>query len=188
MGTRTRMFSRAFAYALIAPALAVGSAPVRAATVTVTAQGTIAPSCSMTSTKNFGSANINAAGTATATASVTCNQFFKMNATSANGAIKMAASVPAPYTNSLPYSLKGDIGLDNGTTSSVTCASSTLVAGQSSCALSPANSTGLTSGGQIATGKTTTLTMSWTPPAPPTFLKPGGSYSDSITLTVSVVP
>lgn len=189
MKLRTRTFSRAVACALIVlTALAQAAAgPARADTLTVTAKGAIASTCSMSSTKDFGSANINAPGSATATASVSCNQPFKLNATSANGAIKMAASVSPPYTNTLPYSLKADIALDDGSTRTATCGSATLVAGQSGCALSPANSTGLTSNGQIATGKTTTLTMSWVPPAPPTYLKPG-SYSDSITLTIAVAP
>lgn len=182
----TRMFSRSVACAFLASA-AAWTVAARADVLTVTAKGTIAPTCSMSSTKDFGTSNINAAGSASATASLNCNQFFKINATSAQGAIKSSAAASAPYTNALPYSLKADIGLDDGSTSTATCASSTLVAGQSTCALSPANTTGLTSNGQIATNKTTTLTVSWTPPASPTFLKPG-SYSDSITLTIAVVP
>lgn len=184
----TRMFSRAVACALLTLAAGTWTVSVRADTVTVTAKGAIAPTCSMSSTQDFRStSNVNAPGSATATALVTCNQFFKMNATSSNGAIKNSVAVSPPFTNSLPYSLKADVGLDDGSTQTVTCASSTLVAGQSSCALSPANTAGLTSNGQIATNKTTTLTMSWTPPATPTLLKPG-SYTDSITLTIAIVP
>lgn len=181
------MFSRAAACACLTSTLVSFGAPARADTLTVTAKGTIAPACSMSATQQFATSNINIAGNSVAKASVNCNQTFKMNATSANGAIKSSAAVSPPYTNSLPYSLKADIALDNGSTSSATCASSALVAGQSSCALSPANSTGLTSNGQIATNKATTLTVSWTPPARPTFLKPG-SYSDTITLMIAVVP
>src|SRR5579872_1419000 len=171
----TRKLSRAVACALLTLS-AVASISARADTVTVTAKGAIAPTCSISSTKDFGSSNINIPGSATATATVTCNQTFKMNASSANGAIRSSVAASAPYTNTLPYSLKADIALDNGSTSTAMCPSSSLVSGQSVCQLSPANSAGLTSNGQIATGKTTTLTMSWTPPASPTFLKPG-SYS-----------
>ena len=141
----------------------------------------------MSATGQFPSSDINSAGSAVATASVSCNQTFKINATSLKGAIKSGASVSAPYTNTLSYMLKADVALDDGTVRTATCGSATLVAGQSSCALSPANSTGLTSNGQIATNKTTTLTLSWVPPSPPTYLKPG-SYSDSITLTIAPVP
>lgn len=187
MKVSTRKFSRAVACALLSQTAAAWTASARADTVTVTAKGAIAPTCSMSSTKDFGTNDINRAGTASATASVTCNQFFKMNASSTNGAIKSAVAVSPPFTNTLPYSLKVTVALDDGSIQTVTCGSSTLVAGQSSCTLSPANTTGLTSNGQIATNKTTTLTMSWTPPAAPTLLKPG-SYSDSITLTIAVVP
>jgi hypothetical protein len=181
------MFSRAVVCALLAGTAVVAAVPACADTVTVTAKGTIAPTCSMVSTKDFGTSNINVPGSATATASVTCNQIFKINAASTNGAIKSSVGVSGPFTNTLPYSLKADVALDNATVRSATCGSATLVAGQSSCALSPANGTGLTSNGQIATNKTTTLTLSWTPPAAPALLKPG-SYSESITLTIAVVP
>jgi hypothetical protein len=187
MKVATRLYSRAFLCALLTLPAMSWAASASADVVTVTAKGTIAPTCSMTASQLFPAKNLNVAGSATATASVTCNQVFRMNATSTNGAIRNSAAAAAPYTNTLPYSLKADIGLDDGSTSTATCASSTLAAGQSACALSPANSSGLTSNGQIATNKTTTLTLSWTPPASPTFLKPG-SYSDSITLTIAVVP
>ena len=184
---RARLFSRAVSCALVTLTAFAAAPSAHADVLTVTAQGTIAPTCAISATQNFPASNLNAAGSAIATASVNCNQTFKINATSANGAIKSSAAASAPYTNTLPYSLKAEVALDTGADSTATCASSTLMAGQSSCALSPANSTGLTSNGQIATNKTTTLTLSWVPPSSPTFLKPG-SYSDSITLTIAVVP
>jgi spore coat protein U-like protein len=62
-----------------------------------------------------------------------------------------------------------------------------LVAGQSSCALSPANSTGLSSGGKASLNKTATLTVAYTVPTLPTRLI-AGSYSDTITLTITASP
>lgn len=187
MKVSTRVFSRAVACALLSLTAVAWTTTARAQTVTVTAKGAIAPSCSIAQTQNFPASNFNTAGTSSAKASITCNQVFKLNATSANGAIKSSVAVSPPFTNAVPYSLKADVALDNGTTSTATCASSTLVAGQSTCPLSPANTTGLTSNGQIATGKTTNLTLNWTPPSLPTLLKPG-SYSDTITLTIAVSP
>lgn len=155
--------------------------------LTVTAKGTISPACSLVATQQFPAADLSTGGSSVAKANVNCNQLFKLNATSANGAIKSGVAATPPYTNTLPYNLKADVALDDGSNRSATCASSTLVAGQSSCALSPANSTGLTSNGQIATNKTTTLTISWTTPAAPTLLK-AGNYSDTITITIASVP
>lgn len=162
-------------------------APARADVLTVTARGTIQPACSVASSQQFSTLSLNVAGSAVAKATVTCNQFFKVNATSAKGAIKSDGLVSPPFANSVAYSLRADVGLDDNSTRSATCSSASLTAGQSSCALSPANSTGLTSNGQISTGKVTTLTVSWTPPSVPTLLKPG-SYSDVINLTIAPVP
>jgi hypothetical protein len=186
MKVRTRV-SRAGAYALVMVTGTAGAVPARADVLTVNAKGTIGASCGMTLTHDFGAVNLNAAGSAGGTASVTCNQPFKMNAKSINGSIKNSQPASAPLTNTVPYSLKADILLDDASVRTATCASATLVTGQSSCALSPANATGLTSNGKIATGKTTTLTLSWTPPAPPTHLRTG-SYGDTITLTIGTVP
>jgi hypothetical protein len=161
--------------------------PAGADVLTVTTRGTIQPTCSVAASQQFSTSNLNIAGSTVAKATVTCNQFFKVNATSAKGAIKSDGVVAAPFTNSVAYSLKADDALDDSSTRSATCSSASLVAGQSSCALSPANSTGLTSNGQISTGKATTLTVSWTPPSLPTLLKPG-SYSDVINLTIAAVP
>ena len=177
----TRMFSRAVACALLTGV--AGAAPTQADTLTVTAKGAIAPSCAVSNTQNFPTSNFTAAGTAAAKASISCNQFFKVTTTSAKGAFKTNAPAVGSFGNSLPYTLKADVALDDGSTRTASGASSTLLAGQSSCQLSPANSTGLTSNGQVATNKTTTLTASWSA----ALLVPG-SYSDTITFTVAVVP
>jgi hypothetical protein len=183
-----RLFCRILGCVLVPAASLSPATPASAqAEVKVTAKGTVAPSCSMSATQQFGSQNLNVAGIATARAQINCNQFFKINATSQNGAIKSSVAIASPFTNTLSYTLKADVALDDGSIRSATCASQQLVAGQTSCALSPANGAGLTSNGQIATNRTTTLTISWTPPASPNFLKPG-SYSDSITLTIAAVP
>lgn len=184
---RTRLISRTLVCAGLALPALCWTAPVRADLLTVTAKGTIQPTCSIAATQQFPSSNLNVAGSTVAKASVTCNQFFKINATSAKGAIKSSDVVSSPFTNSVPYSLKADIALDDGSVRSATCESARLTTGQTSCPLSPANREGLTSNGQIATGKTATLTVSWTPPSLPTLLKPG-SYSDTINLTIAAVP
>jgi hypothetical protein len=182
-----RHLSQAFACFLAASVGIAAAAPAQSDVLTVTAKGTIAPTCSLSATQPFAAASFNASGSSAATANVNCNQLFKVTATSANGAIKSSVPASAPFTNALPYMLKADVRLDDGSVTTATCASSALVAGQSSCPLSPANSTGLTSNGKIATDKTTTLTVSWTPPSLPTVLKPG-SYSDTITLTIASLP
>jgi hypothetical protein len=172
---------------LTALASLVSAQPAFGQALTVTAKGVVTPSCSMTSSQAFPAADFNQQGTSSAKALVSCNQFFKIKATSTKGAIKTSTAASGQLVNSLPYSLKVDVPLDNGATATATCAATTLVAGQAGCALSPANSTGLTSGGQIATNKNVALTASWSPPALPQMLVPG-SYSDTITLSIATVP
>jgi hypothetical protein len=182
-----RLFCRILGCVLVpAASLSPGTPAFAQAEVKVTAKGTVAPSCSMTATQNFAASSFNTAGSAVAKASINCNQFFKLNATSQKGAIKSSVVASGLLTNRLPYSLTADVALDAGSRNE-TCSSSSLVSGQSSCVLSPANAAGLTSNGQIATNKITTLTVSWTPPALPTMLAPG-TYSDTITLTIATVP
>lgn len=163
------------------------TAPARADQVSVQAKGKIDGSCSLVAATAFPTANFAASGSGTATAAVNCNQPFKIRATSANGAIKSAAATAPNFTNALRYSLKADMPLDGGSVVSATCESATLTAGQSSCALSPASSSGLSSGAGIATNKTATLTLAWTMPTPPTRLI-AGNYSDTITLSIAPSP
>ena len=151
------------------------------------ARGKIDGSCSLAAVSTFPTANFAANSNAVATAAVNCNQPFRIRATSANGAIKSAAVIAPNFTNTLPYTLKADVPIDGGTPVSATCASTSLVAGQASCALSPASSSGLSSGAGIATNKTATLTLAWTMPTVPMRLI-AGSYSDTITLSIAPSP
>ena len=161
--------------------------PARADQVSVQAKGKIVGSCSLAATSNFPTASFAANGSGNATAAINCNQPFRIRATSANGAIKSAAVIAPNFTNALPYSLKADVPLDGGAVVSATCASASLVTGQSSCALSPASSGGLSSAAGIATNKTATLTLAWTIPVLPTRLI-AGSYTDTITLSIAPSP
>ena len=171
---------------MVASALAFGaSAPAKADSLTITATGTIVGGCGIALASDFGPANLSAGGSVNGTATVNCNAGFKINATSANGAIKTSAVAPANFTNAVPYSLAVTVPLDTGNSVSATCTSAQLVAGQSACALSPANSTGLSSGGKTANNKVATLTASW---SLPTQRLIAGSYSDTITVSIASVP
>jgi hypothetical protein len=161
--------------------------PARADVLTVNATGTIGTSCSIAATTPFTTPNLSANGNVGAQATVNCNTGFKVNALSANGAIKSSTSAPTNFTNTLPYNFTLSVPLETGGPAAATCASSALVAGQSSCALSPANSTGLSSGGKASINKTAALTVAWSLPTLPTRLI-AGSYGDTITLTVAAVP
>jgi hypothetical protein len=166
-----------------------GTQPAHADVLTVTATGTIGTACSIAVASPFSSPDLSASGSVGATATVNCNTGFKVNATSANGAIKTATTAPTSFTNTLPYNFTFSVPLESGSPNpiSATCASTALVAGQSSCALSPANGTGLSSSGRASIGKTATLTLAYTVPTLPTRLI-AGSYTDTITLTVATVP
>ena len=172
--------------AMVACALAFGaSAPAKADSLQITASGTIVGGCSVTVASNFGTANLSGNNSVNGTATVNCNAGFRINATSLNGAIVTSTAAPANFTNAVPYSLQVIVPLDNSPNVSATCSSSTLVAGQSGCLLSPLNSTGLSSGGKSATNKTATLAVNWTLPAQRLI---AGSYSDTITISIASPP
>lgn len=155
--------------------------------LSITASGTVGSSCSIATSTPFSPQSLSASGSAGAQATVNCNTGFKVNALSANGAIKNSTSAPSGFTNTLPYTLTLSVPLETGSPVSATCSASALVAGQSSCALSPANANGLSSGGKASLNRTADLTVAWTVPSLPTRLI-AGSYSDTITLTVAAVP
>lgn len=172
---------------LLALALLPSAHEARADVLSISASGTIGTSCSITPSAPFSTPNLSNSGNVPAQATVNCNSGFKVNALSANGAIKNVTAAPSGFANALPYNLTLSVPLETGGPVSATCASSSLVSGQSGCALSPANATGLSSGGKASLNKTANLTVAWTVPALPTRLL-AGSYSDTITLTVTAVP
>jgi len=161
------------------------SAPARADSLTITASGTIQPSCSVAVQAAFQSADFTASGSSTAQALVNCNGGFRINVTSANGAAKTTNQASSGFTNALSYTLGLSVPLDDSSTASAICTSASLVAGQSTCALSPGNATGLSSGGKTAMGKVATLTASWVLPAQKLV---AGSYSDTLTVSIASVP
>lgn len=180
---RPRLIFCAFA------AVTLGSTtPADADVLTINASGTIASSCSLAAASAFGTPNLTASGNVGATATVNCNSGFTINATSLNGGMKTTKSATG-FASLVPYSLTVLVPLETtpATSVSATCAATTLVSGQSSCALSPGNVTGLSSGGKASLGKTATLTLAYTVPSLPTRLI-AGSYSDTISLTITAVP
>lgn len=145
--------------------------------VSIPATGTIVSSCSLALASNFPAANFSANGNISATASVNCNTAFSITATSAKGAVKTANATSAGFINSLPYGFSLSVPLDSGGPAAANCTSAALLA----------NSCNVTSGGALATNKTATLGVAWTQPALPTRLV-GGSYTDTITLSIAATP
>lgn len=181
---RPHDYWRAGVGAVLFLAWAAIAAPAPAQTiVNVTAQGTIQSSCGLTVQSAFGAANLNADGSVNASASVNCNTPYRIRATSANGALKSATLAPALFSNRLDYSLSVTVPLDAGGQISATCGSATLVSGASSCALSPASASGLSSGTGASTSKTAALALQWTLPTATRLV--AGSYADTITITIT---
>lgn len=172
--------------AAIAVAFAAAG-PAAADRLVVTAQGNVASSCSIAKASDFGAVNLAAGGSTQATATVNCNTGFRINAQSTNGALKSGTTAAASFVNSNSYTLAVSVPVESGAPAAASCGSATLLAGQAGCALSPANTTGLSSGGRPAIGRTATLTLSWTPPTLPARLM-AGQYSDTITVTIATVP
>lgn len=157
-------------------------------TLTVNASGTIVGACSFTLASDFPtSADLSVAGSSPASATVNCSTPFKLNALSNLGALVNSVSAASGFTNSLGYTLAISVPLNTGGPATASCASSTLVTGQSGCALSPGNTTGLYSGATgTATNKTATLTASWATQVSPKLM--AGNYADTLTVTIAAVP
>ncbi len=168
--------------------LAVFPVAAYADTLVVNTTGTIAGSCLFTLGTDFPTnADLSVSGSSAASATVDCTTPFKLNATSSNGALANSVSAVSGFTNSLGYSLTISVPLNSGGPATATCASSLLVTGQSSCALSPGNTTGLYSGATgTATNKTATLTAAWTTPSTPILV--AGNYADILSVTIAAVP
>lgn len=141
--------------------------------------------CSIAVASGFPTANLAASNSMGATSTLNCNTRFKVNATSANGAIRTAKVAPTGFTNAIAYSLSLNVPLDQGGSVSATCPAAQLIAGQAGCALSPANATGLSSGAGTSLNKTAALTVAWTLPASQLI---AGNYSDTITISVAPQP
>lgn len=156
--------------------------------LTVNATGTIAGTCQLTLASDFSTtADLSVSGSSAASATVDCTTPFKINATSSNGALNNSVSAVSGFTNTLGYDLTISVPLNSGGPAAATCASTLLVTGQSSCALSPGNTTGLYSGATgSATNKTATLTAAWITPASPKLV--AGAYSDTLTVSIAAVP
>lgn len=177
---------------LLIAALMAGLLPATQAaaqSISITATGTVPGSCSIAVASPFGNADLSAAGSVQATATVDCNTGFKLHATSSNGALVTATAVPANsvFVDRLGYGLTFSLTTDGNTNLSASCTSAHLGAGQSGCALSPGNDAGLSSGGRTAINRTASLGVSWAPPALPARLV-AGSYSDTITFSIGAVP
>jgi hypothetical protein len=184
---RTRCLSRAYACLLSALLGFAGTAPASAqAILKVTTKGTIDASCSISVQSNFPAADFASSGNVNGAALVNCNQGFLLKITSANGGVQSPAAAPSGYTNSLAYTLDFSLPVDESATPlTASCVSSTLVAGQSSCSLSPAGS-GLNSSGRTAINQTAAMRLSWITPSSPRLI--AGGYSDTLTISVAAAP
>lgn len=161
------------------------AASAKADSVTIPATGSINASCSITVASGFPAANLTVSGSVGASSTLNCNTRFKVNATSTNGAIRTPKSPPTGFTNALAYSFSLNVPLDQGGSVSATCPAAQLVVGQAGCALSPANTTGLSSGAGTSVNKTAALTAAWTLPTAKLI---AGSYSDTIIISVAPQP
>lgn len=166
--------------ALVAPAQRA-SADV----LMVTTKGTIAPVCSVSVKSPIPSADFTSSGHVSGLALLNCNTGFVMTATSANGGLKNDVPAPRGFTNSLGYFLSVFISLGGAAAVSGGCTSARLVAGNSSCSLSPGGA-GLSSGGKPAIGTTAYLTVIWATPTKPHLV--AGAYHDTITISVAAAP
>lgn len=181
VGSTTTLAAVVFAaaVALVAPGRA--SADV----LTVTAKGSIAPVCSISVKSPLPAADFTSSGRVSGSALINCNTGFVMTATSVNGAVKNDADVSRGFVNILGYTLHIVLPLTGASSVVASCKSALIIAGNSSCILSPAGS-GLSSGGKPAIGTTATMTVIWATPTKPRLV--AGAYHDTITISVAAAP
>jgi len=158
--------------------------PALADSLSVTASGVIANACSINVASPFAPFSLDQAGSTSASATVNCNSGFSIRATSTGGALRAARAAPTGFDNALPYSLTVSIPLDNAVVVTGSCSAARLIAGQATCALSPAGA-GLSSGGISAINRTAQLQVVWQAPAQSLV---AGAYTDTITLSIAVQP
>lgn len=153
--------------------------------LTVHAVGRIDPVCEISVADPIPTADFASSGEVNAKALVNCNTGFVTRATSANGALKTAAAIGPGFTNTLAYKLTLTVNLTGSPWVKAACASANLMAGQSSCTLSPSGP-GLDSGGFPSIGQAATLKFSWKSPTSPRLI--AGSYEDTVTISVAATP
>jgi len=184
MNARLSALLRALACSAAATALILPVQRVNAGVLIVTAKGRIDPACEISVATPLSEADFASSGIVRGGALINCNTGFVIKATSANGAVKNDASVSPGFTNSLRYTVSLGVGTVDGFLYAK-CSSASLVAGQSTCSLSP-DGPGLDSGGSPSARRAATLTMSWNPPVRPRLV--AGSYQDTITISVAAAP
>lgn len=168
------------AAAWVAAALLTAATPCGAATDTiVTIRGDVVPACSVSGlATSVDLGNLTVSGAATLAFATTCNAPFDYSVESANGGLRHSsgASAPPGFSALVPYTVRTILPTDAGTIDD-TCSSTTIVGGSTTCVFTD-------SGTGIAIGSASELRLGWT--GIPSLL--GGSYSDTLTLTIGVRP
>jgi hypothetical protein len=158
----------------------VAASGAQAATDTiVTLRGEIVPACSVTGlSTSFDLGNLTASGTGTLGFATTCNAPFRYSLASVYGGMRHSAGATAPpgFSALLPYTVRMILPTDSGTIDN-TCTSSSILASATTCSFSD-------SGSGIAINSASELRLGWT--GAPNLL--GGSYSDTLTVTVGIRP
>lgn len=168
-----------------AAALILPCEPASADVLTVMAVGRIDPVCEISVLTPAPTVDFGASGGANAGALVNCNTGFAIRATSANGAVITSATASPGFANSLAYTLGLTVPLTGSSWISATCASPSLLAGKSGCALSPGGP-GLQSGGFPSIQRAAKLKFTWNTAGKRPLV--AGSYEDTITLSIAATP
>lgn len=145
----------------------------------VTIRGDIVPACSiagLATSVNLG--DLTSSGATTLAFTATCNAPFSYSLESAFGGMRHSsgATAPAGLAALLPYTVRAILPTDAATIDN-TCTSPTIRAGSVTCSFSD-------SGTGIAIDAASELRLGWTGAS--NLL--GGSYSDTLTLTIGIRP
>lgn len=165
---------------LVSLAVVFGPGCALAATDTVvTIRGDVVPACSISGlATSLDLGALTASGTATLAFTATCNAPFSYSLASAFGGLRHSSGAGAPsgFSALFPYTVRAILPTDAGTIDN-TCTSTSILNTATTCAFTD-------SGTGIAINSASELRLGWT--GAPNLL--GGSYSDTLTLTIGIRP
>jgi len=169
-----------------APAWVAGPADAQ---VTITAEGQVPESCTLTAPGPFALGDLADTAPRALIVNVDCNTPWTYSLVSANGALVAVApptQVAGVFTTSLPYVVQTSFATDGAAFGDPALNSAALTAANAATCVAnaAAGCPFADSGAAVSIGKTGSLTVSWTAPANPLV---AATYSDTLTLTVLVI-
>jgi hypothetical protein len=134
--------------------------------------------------ENFDKAGLNG----TVSFNLNCTGASRVAVVSANGALVTTANAPTGYANRAPYDVTLNLAASNGTTATATCAASTLTQSGGCTFRGPASTTQGLRLGAASLNQPGSFVRVTAPAASGPARLVEGTYTDTLTITLSVAP